>query len=406
MKLCFISKYPPIEGGISSSTYWLAKALGKKGHEVHIVTNALEVEDIYREELDQKDPNYAPKNVYVHSTDPSPKANPSHIPFSKAYAEKLSNLAIEVIEEYNLQLIDSWYVLPYVISGFIAKTITRKSQVMRHGGSDIRRLLPSPYLNTLFKSIFEKVDAIITNPEMKERFLNLGIPESKLIIEQRVPIDLTAFNPDVEPFDLSKYTDKDIENLPIITYIGKITYWSKTKGVYELLEACQNIKDEFLLLFVANGKKLKKFQIAVREKNLEDRVLFLNFVPPWQVPSIIRRSTCVVALEKEDSPTIAYHTPNLPAEVMATGKCLVLSMQLYNKEPYKNLVDGESVLVVNPNDVEQLRKTLKKVIKNSEEAEKIGLEACKVSEKIEKFDEYIDRTIQLYKRVMNLGAVE
>ena len=87
MKICFISKYPPIEGGISSSTYWLARGLGERGHEVHIVTNALEVEDEYRETLDINDPNYSPKNVYIHSTDPSPtiEANPSNIPFSKMY---------------------------------------------------------------------------------------------------------------------------------------------------------------------------------------------------------------------------------------------------------------------------------------------------------------------------------
>ena len=109
MRICFISKYPPIEGGVSSKAYWLAKALGERGHEVHIVTNSLEVEDEYREELDPNDPNFMPKNVYVHSTDPSPtiEANPSHIPFSKMYCEKLASLAIEVIEDYNIDLIDS-----------------------------------------------------------------------------------------------------------------------------------------------------------------------------------------------------------------------------------------------------------------------------------------------------------
>ncbi len=49
MRICFIGKYPPIEGGVSSHAYWLAKALGKKGHEVHVVTNAQEVEKEYCE---------------------------------------------------------------------------------------------------------------------------------------------------------------------------------------------------------------------------------------------------------------------------------------------------------------------------------------------------------------------
>ena len=52
MKVCFFSKYPPIEGGISSRTYWLAKALGERKIEVHLVTNALEVEENYKEAID------------------------------------------------------------------------------------------------------------------------------------------------------------------------------------------------------------------------------------------------------------------------------------------------------------------------------------------------------------------
>ena len=52
IKVCFFSKYPPIEGGISSRTYWLSRALGKRGMEIHIITNALEVEEEYRETFD------------------------------------------------------------------------------------------------------------------------------------------------------------------------------------------------------------------------------------------------------------------------------------------------------------------------------------------------------------------
>ncbi|MBI2654760.1 hypothetical protein HYX02_08215 [Candidatus Woesearchaeota archaeon] len=52
MNLLFISKYPPIEGGVSAQTYWLAKALGEKGHKVYVVSNCWEVEQRYREQID------------------------------------------------------------------------------------------------------------------------------------------------------------------------------------------------------------------------------------------------------------------------------------------------------------------------------------------------------------------
>ena len=44
MRICIINKYPPIGGGVSARVYWLAKAPGERGHEVHVVTNSQEVE--------------------------------------------------------------------------------------------------------------------------------------------------------------------------------------------------------------------------------------------------------------------------------------------------------------------------------------------------------------------------
>lgn len=395
MKICFISKYPPIEGGESSKAYWLAKALGERGHEIHVVTNAWEVESDYRENIKSSDLdiNYQPKGVYLHNTDPF--IEPTYIPYSKPYTEKIASLAIDIIKEYDLQLIDSWYILPYVISGFLAKTITNKPQVMRHAGSDMSRLLSSPYLGTLFTSIFERVDKIITYPSMKERFMSFGIPEKKLFLNNKVSIDTKAFNPEVKPIDLSLYTDKNINGLPIITYIGKV---GVTKGIYELAEAASKIKDDFLLLFVSKGKGLDKFKGAIERLGIQDKTIFINFVPPWKIPSIIKKSTCIVIPER-DFPVV-QHTPILPREVMAVGKCMILSDELYNKRRSVEIQDEQNVLVVNPKNIEQFKELLEKVIKNPADAEKIGQQARLVSEKIERFDEYIEDTISLYKEVL------
>lgn len=395
MKICLIAKYPPIEGGESAKAYWLAKGLGERGCEVHVVTNAWEVENDYRENIEATDLdcNYQPRGVYVHNTDPF--IEPSYIPYSKPYTEKIASLAIDIIKEYDLQLIDSWYILPYVISGFLAKTITSKPQVMRHAGSDMSRLLSSPYLGTLFTSIFKRVDKIITYPSSKERFLNLGVPEEKIFFNNKVSVDTGVFNPEVKPIDLSFHTDKNINGLPIITYIGKV---GVSKGIYELVEAASNINDDFMLLFVTKGKSLDRFKKTIRKLGLEGRTLFIDFVPPWKIPCIIKRSTCVVVPER-DFPVV-QHTPILPREVMAVGKCVILSEELYNKRRATEIQDEQNMLVVNPKDIEQFKRTLEKVIKHPDYAEKIGQQARLVSEKIERFDEYIENTIHLYKEII------
>ena len=62
MKILFITKYPPIQGGVSSQCYWSAWGLAQRGHTVHVITNANEVEDVFRIDLPSKD--MAPEGFY------------------------------------------------------------------------------------------------------------------------------------------------------------------------------------------------------------------------------------------------------------------------------------------------------------------------------------------------------
>jgi glycosyltransferase involved in cell wall biosynthesis len=397
MRICIISKYPPIEGGVSARVYWLAKALGERGHEVHVVTNSQEVESEYKEIFELNDLEFIPRNIYLHSTNAD--TNPWHIPFSKAYTERIANLAIEVIEKYDLQIIDTYYILPYAVSGFIAKNITARPQILHHAGSDISKLFSSNAYQTLFKSVFQRVDKIITIPQYKKMFLSLGVKESVLDLNDQISINTDAFNPGVTPFQLSDYINGTRFECPIITYIGKINYYWQTKGLYELIEAVKNIKADFRLLFVSNGKGLVEFKNLIKEKNLENKTIFIDFVPPWKIPSIIKLSTCVIVPDKEF--LIPNNVPILPREVMAVGKCLMISSELFSKKYYGNLIDEENVLVVDPKNIEQYSKVMKEIIRDPEIALRIGEKAYQHSIQFENFNEYIDFTIGFYRTLLN-----
>ncbi|CAD6492410.1 MAG: Glycosyl transferases group 1 [Candidatus Argoarchaeum ethanivorans] len=395
MKLCYISKYPPIEGGESGKAYWLAKALGEKGHEIHVVTNAWEVESEYREHFEVEDIyQYQPKNVTVYNTDPF--VDPQYIPYSKPYTEKIASLSIEVIKENNLELIDSWYILPYVISGYVAKTIVKKPQILRHAGSDMSRLLNSPYLHTLFIEIFKRVDKIVTYPGMKQLFLNYGVLEEKVFLNTKVSVDSNVFHPNVKPFDSSTFEKGNLTGCSIITYIGKV---GVTKGVFELTEALSKIHRDFILLFVCGGKMVNKLKEDVKAKKLDHKTVFLDFVPPWQIPHIMKASTCIV-LPERDFPVTA-HTPILPREAMCAGRCTILSEELYGKRRYSELENGVHTIVVNPKDIDELKRKLEKVIIDPDYANEIGKNARKLAEKYEDFDTYISSMEDLYRNVIN-----
>lgn len=97
MKICFIGKYPPIQGGVSSFNYWMAKALGKRGHDVFVITNAEEGGLEYQEEISPKEAKYLqPPNVRLINTSP---LNKNFIPPYNLFVVKLASLAIEIIRK-------------------------------------------------------------------------------------------------------------------------------------------------------------------------------------------------------------------------------------------------------------------------------------------------------------------
>ncbi len=99
MRILFISKYPPIQGGISAKTYWLAQGLAERGIETHVVTNGNCVESEYR--IDDTSPDPHP-NLHIHFVDPD---LPWHIPYSDLYVPRLLDKALQVSRENEIDLI-------------------------------------------------------------------------------------------------------------------------------------------------------------------------------------------------------------------------------------------------------------------------------------------------------------
>jgi len=57
MRIAILGKIPPIQGGVSAATYWTAMELAKRGHAVHVISNAGEVEQGFRSFLVGEEPS-------------------------------------------------------------------------------------------------------------------------------------------------------------------------------------------------------------------------------------------------------------------------------------------------------------------------------------------------------------
>jgi glycosyltransferase involved in cell wall biosynthesis len=395
LKIAFITKYPPIHGGTSAQMYRLIKGLGSKGHEVHVITNAWEVEDGYHTEIYPEDlEHFQPPNVYVHSTNPFLKAR--FIPYSNLYTPKLANLAIEVVNRCQCDLIDSTYILPYVLAGYYCKMFTGKPQIARHASSDINNLWFHPDYKTIFTEVLKRVDGVVTPPVDRERFTAIGLANDRIFTYRKPFISYKSFSPDTKPFDFAEKIKNFDKNSFLVTYFGKI---GEFKGTFRFLEAAARIKDEnYTLLFVVQrGKRLKMLLRLVDKLGLREKVKIMRSVPPWRIGEIMAGSDLIV---KPEYNFPLPHSPLIPYEAMIMGRPVMITTDL-NKNMYAAVVDGKNGFTCDPGDPDSFAGKLKKIIHMPRDRLlEIGKNARDVFAHHKNFKDPVDENIEMYYNIL------
>lgn len=387
MRIGMICKYPPIVGGVSSKGYWLSRALAELGHDVHVITNAHEVEGTYREKISLEDLQFMKHpNLHIHAT--SPGDIPAYIPKGNPFEVKLASLAIDVIQQFRLDLLDCWYFLPNGVAGYLAHTITGIPWVVRHAGSDLGRILPHHLFETLLKNILARASRVVTQKGSTALMLSLGVSEKRLWFSSKDSVNTLYFSPEGETEKLLPL-DK-----PVILAMGKL---GEVKGTFDLLRSFVPVKDKAYLAYVTGGPNIEGFKKEVRLLGIEDSVKMFCPVPPWRVPDIIRG--CRVFVHAERDFPIIKHRPIIPREIMACGKSMILSQEMYGR--YDFLKTDKNVITVNPHNHQQFTEALEKVVTDEAFSKEIGAAALATSVEIEDFPGYVKSNEELYNSVIN-----
>ncbi|HEV2374528.1 MAG TPA: glycosyltransferase [Streptosporangiaceae bacterium] len=407
MRICIVGKYPPIEGGVSAQTYWAARGLAERGHEVFVVTNAAEVEETFRIRLEPGDEEFlAPafRNggaVRVFRPEHYGRRM-THIPRSNPFVSKLAGLAVQVVRAFDCEVVVGSYYEPYGMAASLAASWTGTRLLLEHAGSDLDRLMRLPELAAVYKQILRSADGVITRPRLAWRFLGMGVRPEALVMGP--PYGMPAsFTPDAVPLgpdDIDRLASGLPEaarpgrafdpQLPTIGMYGKP---GPSKGTYDLIAALGMLRADgcdFNFLSMSGSGSMSHVGRAVNESGLDDRTWLLPFLPHWRVPSFIRACTAVCFLERDFPVTI--HGPVVAREVLTCGTCLVLSGEIHAKQRNKEeLVDGHSVLLVpDPKDRETLAKQLRAVVDDPANAAEIGARGHLTTTDFPGLDDYVD----------------
>lgn len=369
MKLCLVGKYPPIEGGVSASHYWIARGLASRGHEVHVVTNAAEVEPDYRMEFVPEDRAwYQPVfprtggSVRVHGIQPFDERAMRHIPQTDPVVSRLAGLTARTVRAFGCDAVLSYYYEPYAVAAAMAAGWTGRPLAVKHAGSDLDRLCRVPDLAAAYREVLRSADMVLTRPALMPRFLAMGVDPRRLRDDVPFPVPTEVFHPGTAA-----------AALPTIGIYGKT---GAAKGTYDLIAALGTLAregHEFRLLAMIGGPQGRRLRAALEAAGIAGRTEILPLVPHWRVPDFLRSCTAVCFLER-DFP-IAIHGPVVPREVVACGVCLILSGEIAARQgdavPFES---GENVLIVPDPRVEaDLVDALRVVVTRPDRARELGM---------------------------------
>jgi glycosyltransferase involved in cell wall biosynthesis len=389
MRQLILAKSPPTQGGEASKTFWIARGLAQRGHDVHIVTNANETDRAFYVE-DARDPGAAlPSGATVHFIAPEVEF---HVPFHLAFCERLASMALQVYDEYRIEVIDAAHLTPFGVAALIVKACTGSPFVQRHGGSDVGYLWKSASFGPLLNRVVQAADRLMINPELAGSFTSIGVPSERLT-PFRYFVDLREFHPNGARSPLIP------EGPPVILFSGKIT---PGKRLLPLLQALRNVSEPFTLVILPVAFKTTMVEELVRRYDLQDRVVVLDPRPPWEMPAVLRSVDIVACLETGF--TTPNHWPLFPREVFASGACLLLSREQYERRALLDARDGEHLVVADPDDPDHLRNAIGRVLRDARLRSDIGRRAAELATSIEDFDAMIDDLEQTYEAAIGHAA--
>lgn len=373
MRICLIGKFPPIQGGVSMRSYWIAHSLAARGHEVHVVTNAKEVRPPFHMHMRAADwarceADYGAGRVSVHWTDPVDRSQ-HYIPLASAFVSKLVGLAARVHADRPFDVVSSYYMEPYGIAGHLAAEIAGVPHVVRMAGSDAGRLWHHPQFEALYDHVLRSAEIVLATGTVAERAVARGVDAARIASAGGFVVPEDLFTPDGPVLDLAalraEIEQSDLRDQLWGGFAGDRPYFGvygklgERKGSFALLAAMDRLKRAGRgvgLVALAHGRPLieRRFRERARALGLKDSILQLPFLPHWRVPEFLRGCLAVCCLE-QDFP-IAFHSPIIPREVLLAGACLVGATEVMRKLPgHEVLAHGYSCIAVEDvNDVERL----------------------------------------------------
>nr|WP_272931908.1 glycosyltransferase [Pseudomonas syringae] len=381
-RILIIGKAPPIQGGVSVSSYEVALELAGMGYQVDFLSNRQEVLDGYKQiGFEEKECQR------LNFIDIEPLLDCFHIPSSSLFFERLAGKALILMQTNNYDLIVGWYLFPYgSVASYISK-ISRVNFVLLHAGSDINRLARHTCLKAMAAQDLKSASAIITPDDSSviDRLLELGATRENIKVFNRGMKIIKHNDECVKSFPrfINELRETVVSSIVWFRWDSINEYWGKkiiypkkvfctygkvseSKKIKEIIQAVDNIQldIEFYLVIILAGEVEELSAIYSVLRYCKAAAMRIIFLPPVSIGILHDLlAVCDAGICIEENFQITNHLSRRPRELMCFSAVPIVSKDFLNLPYYRDiLIPNENCMVVD--SAKELEVVIPELVKN------------------------------------------
>lgn len=235
----------------------------------------------------------------------------------------------------------------------------------------------------------------VSSRKLEEICLELGV-ERERIFRAPVGADLDKFGPHISGKRIR--VECGLDGKPLIMYIGQL---HSGQYVHILLEAANIVLHHYpdsTFMIIGKGHMLSQLKELVRQRGVENRVIFTDALSYELIPEYIAAADICVAPFEDNEITICK-SPLKVAEYLASGKPIVASMV----GEMRNMVGGAGLLVKPGNHV-VLAEGIISLLKDAGLRQRMGLISRRRAETTYNWSHTAEEIFKAYKKALSLNG--